>query len=108
MQTAEELHGLQRLIESIVDAGTKGDIYELGTWRAGTAIFMVCVFRAYERLKKVDHGRRFFFFDSFEGFRRTGDDGLDEFLANNAYAAPLALVSCNAPCLFFKSSTYIC
>jgi uncharacterized protein (TIGR01627 family) len=95
MQKPPHLRALQRQIESIVDSGIDGDVYETGTWRGGTSIFMVSVFRAYEALKRVTSKRKFYFFDSYEGFAEHGSEGdnsLDEYLSNNLYKAPIELV----------------
>jgi len=46
MQPEKALHQLRRTIESIIDSGIPGDIVETGTWRAGTAVFMVGVVQA--------------------------------------------------------------
>ena len=64
------LAGLQRQIEDIIDRDIEGDIYETGTWRGGTAAFMVGVVHAYESLKHRHPARirQFWFFDSFAGF----------------------------------------
>ena len=69
MQNERQLEQLKRQIESIVNRGTAGDVYETGMWRAGTSIFIVAVFRAYERYCGIPSKRNFYFFDSFEGFR---------------------------------------
>jgi len=95
MQTRKQLLGLKRLIESIVDQGLSGDVYETGEWRGGTGIFMVSVFQAYEKLKgRAEPMRRFFFFDSFQGFPEatTSDASLSNYLTDPVYAAPLDLV----------------
>ena len=49
MQSEKALHQLRRTIESIIDSGIPGDIVETGTWRAGTAVFMVGVVQARHR-----------------------------------------------------------
>ena len=94
MQRPEELARLRSLIESLVDAGVCGDVYETGTWRAGTAIYMAAVFRAYESLQTVPKcpPRRFWYFDSFEGFKPSDDKKLDKYLASKNYVAPLEVV----------------
>lgn len=96
MQTEHDLKLLKGQIESIVDTKVGGDVYETGTWRAGTSIFMVVVFRAYERFLGLPaQSRQFYFFDSFEGFAKEGkegDKGLDAYLQSNNYAAPLDVV----------------
>ena len=46
MQPEKALHQLRRAIQSIIDRGIPGDIVETGTWRAGTAVFMVGVVQA--------------------------------------------------------------
>lgn len=93
MQSPARLRQLQRLIEQMVDAGVCGDVYETGTWRAGTSIFMVLVFRAYGRSKNVCSSRHFYFFDSFAGFRPEGiDESLDAYLSKQKYVAPLETV----------------
>ena len=78
---------LKKLIELISDTdSTNGDVYETGTWRAGTSMFMVAVFRAYASLKGRDCNRHFYFFDSFEGFRtsnRSDFKSLDTFCGSS-------------------------
>lgn len=93
MQSPALLRQLQKQIELVVDAGVAGDVYETGTWRAGTSIFMVLVFRAYEQSKGVRSTRNFYFFDSFAGFRPEGiDEPLDVYLSKQKYVAPLETV----------------
>lgn len=94
MQGSRELDGIRRQIEDIVDRGLDGDIYETGIWRGGTAIFMVSVLTAYEKLRgKEPSNRHFYFFDSFEGFSAQGEDAdLDEYLSSSFFEAPLELV----------------
>ena len=93
MQSASLLRKLQKHVEHVVDSGIAGDVYETGTWRAGTSIFMTQVFRAYERSKGLPSTRRFYFFDSFAGFRPEGiDESLDVYLSKQKYVAPLETV----------------
>ena len=98
MQPPEQLKGLQLQLEAMVDSGLDGDVYETGTWRAGTAIFMVVVLQLYEQLNPPKTAlvspRHFWFFDSFEGFRATDNVNvaLSEYLSRKVFAAPLELV----------------
>lgn len=94
--SADSFQGLRRQIEGIVDQGLEGDIYETGTWRGGTSIFMLGVLRAYERLtgKEQPH-RQFYGFDSFQGFKpeHSGDTSLDGLLTEDSrFAAPIEKV----------------
>ena len=95
------LRKLQKQLESIADRGIVGDIYETGTWRAGTAMFMVGVLTAYESLLANQRTprlvlrpeRHYWFFDSFAGFHsgqgmEIGSD-MDTHLQNPIYVAPL-------------------
>lgn len=85
--------GLKKQIEYIVDNDIVGDIYETGTWRGGTSIYMLAVLRAYEKLKGKHSQRSYYGFDSFEGFPvQTKDEKLDEYLSKKLYAAPLEKV----------------
>lgn len=71
MQTKSNLQALRSQLEDIVDRNVDGDIYELGSWRGGTSIFMAGVLNEYERLKgKHNHStkRHSWVFDSFQGF----------------------------------------
>ena len=94
------LRQLKRQLEDIVDRRIDGDIYETGTWRGGTAMFMVAVLTAYESLvwgKILPYRRRhYWFFDSFEGFGRGQGlevgKAMDDHLSNSIYAAPLERV----------------
>ena len=93
MQSKHTLLALKRQIENVVDNSIDGDIYETGTWRAGTSIFMVAVFRAYAQLTGRLCKRHFYFFDSFEGFKAEGiDTKLDQKLSSKNYVAPLDIV----------------
>jgi len=95
MQSANNLKLLQAQIESIVDTNVDGDVYKTGIWRAGTAIFMTAVFRAYESFLGIEPKRHFYFFDSFEGFKGSGardDNALDTHLSSPNYVAPLQKV----------------
>lgn len=99
MQPPGQLRGLQLQLEALVDAGLDGDIYETGTWRAGTAIFAVCLLQLYEQLNpppaaRAATPRHFWFFDSFEGFRATDNVNvaLSTYLSRRVFAAPLELV----------------
>eukprot|EP00908_Phaeocystis_cordata_P017645 Transcript_290.p1 GENE.Transcript_290~~Transcript_290.p1 ORF type:complete len:890 (-),score=103.24 Transcript_290:238-2907(-) len=98
MGNARLLRGLRKQLEDLADRGIAGDVIETGTWRAGTAAFMVGVLTAYERLQALKQGspqrlRHFWFFDSFEGFAK--GQGLEVGkqmemqLVRNIYAAPL-------------------
>lgn len=94
MQVEQYLRGLKSQIEQIVDQGVEGDVYETGTWRGGTSIFMMSIMNAYEKLtgKQKSKPRTFWCFDSFEGFpthKIDNDDGLKEYLTKSKYAAPL-------------------
>lgn len=96
MQPEQQLRGLQTQLEHLVDAEIAGDIVETGTWRAGTAIFMVAVLDAYEQFKgaRPRAERHFWYFDSFEGFRGTDtvNSALGSYLDRPVFAAPLGLV----------------
>lgn len=93
MQIRPHLMGLKDIIESIVDADRIGDVWETGAWRGGTSIFMVAVFRAYEYLhRRTRSTRDFFVCDSFDGFVKSGDAKLDDYLDHPYYVAPLAHV----------------
>lgn len=90
---ADSFLGLKKQIEYIVDNGIVGDIYETGTWRGGTSIYMLAVLRAYEKLKGKESGRSYFGFDSFEGFRPQGvEEALDDYLSQAIFMAPLEKV----------------
>jgi len=90
---ADSFPGLKKQIEYIVDHGIVGDIYETGTWRGGTSIYMLAVLRAYEKLKGKESGRSYFGFDSFEGFRPQGiEETLDDYLSEAVFMAPLEKV----------------
>ncbi len=103
------LRKLQKQLESIADRDIIGDIYETGTWRAGTAMLMVGVLTAYESFLANERtlGRRrprselrperhYCFFDSFAGFYSGQGieigDGMDTYLQNPIYVAPLGRV----------------
>lgn len=94
MQTREQLIMLQKQIENMIDSNVSGDVYETGTWRAGTSIFMVTVVRAYETLLGIKSTRHFYFFDSFEGFNGSNekDHTLNKYLSNANYKAHLDTV----------------
>eukprot|EP01084_Bolivina_argentea_P008484 15879_1 len=66
---------LKKQIEYIVDNNIKGDVYETGIWKGGTAIFMYYVMTEYEKCKSIESKRHFWYFDSFEGFAGTNKDG---------------------------------
>jgi len=87
----EGFPALKKQIEEIVDNGIAGDIYETGTWRGGSSIYMLAVLRAYEKLRGKEESRRLYYgFDSFEGFEPQGENqGLDDWLSKEVYKAPL-------------------
>eukprot|EP00928_Gymnodinium_smaydae_P053335 TRINITY_DN37347_c0_g1_i1.p1 TRINITY_DN37347_c0_g1~~TRINITY_DN37347_c0_g1_i1.p1 ORF type:complete len:334 (+),score=30.51 TRINITY_DN37347_c0_g1_i1:21-1022(+) len=98
MQNWEDLLGLQKMLEYIVDHDVAGDIYETGCWRGGTGIFMVYVLRLYEQLRGKAHvDRHFWLFDSFSGFNGTnvGHPSLEAYLNKPLYNAPLEFVRHN-------------
>jgi len=84
---------LKKQIEDIVDNGIAGDIYETGTWRGGSSIYMLAVLRAYEKLRGKEESRNsrlYYGFDSFEGFQPRGENqALDDYLSKAVYTAPL-------------------
>lgn len=98
MQTTADLLQLKRQLEDIADRRVVGDVYETGTWRGGTAVFMVGVLEAYESLKAHAFGaappeRHYWLYDSFEGFHaghglQVGE-AMEKHLAQRVYAAPL-------------------
>jgi hypothetical protein len=94
MQAPRAMWGLARQLQQLSDAAVDGDVYECGTWRGGTSIFMIAVLRWWDAFKgRPPHSRRFYFFDSFQGFQRYGKDKrLDDFLADDRFAAPLESV----------------
>lgn len=92
MQPEGDLQDLKVQVEQIVDQDIEGDIYETGSWKGGTSIFMASVLKAYEKLKGKHKPRKFWVFDSFEGFRLTnteGDQKLRKYLSKEKYTAPL-------------------
>jgi len=95
MQSVRGLLGLASQLERLADSGLRGDVYECGTWRGGTSIFMYHILRQYDAVRgRGDDARRgFFAFDSFQGFKRSGTDKrLDDFLDDDRFAAPLPSV----------------
>lgn len=93
MQSEARLQGLRRQLESLVDNGKDGDMYETGAWRAGTSIFMVLVVNFYERLRwNCNSGREFWFFDSFAGFPVHENKVLNEEQQKQVFVAPLEIV----------------
>jgi len=89
----EGFPALKKQIEEIVDNGIAGDIYETGTWRGGSSIYMLAVLRAYEKLRGKEESRNsrlYYGFDSFEGFQPRGENqALDDYLSKAVYTAPL-------------------
>tara|TARA_B110001452_G_scaffold251659_1_gene240892 strand:- start:560 stop:1456 length:897 start_codon:yes stop_codon:yes gene_type:complete len=91
MQGPDALYGLAKLLEELLDDGVEGDLYETGTWRAGTAIFMSKVALMYTALRRHRplQVRQHWYFDSFTGFKRVPGG---ERLNSSYYAAPLRRV----------------
>ena len=101
MQGTDALHGLVMLVEELLDDGIDGDMYELGTWRAGTSITLIKTVESYGELRRAHASRvrssmltrGYWFFDSFNGF--AGVPGAPARLVGesaNYYAAPLERV----------------
>ena len=89
MQGNDAMFGLAMLLEEVLDDGVNGDLYETGTWRAGTAIFMSKVTLMYASLRRRPLEWQYWYFDSFTGFK--GVPG-GERLKAQYYAAPLSRV----------------
>jgi O-methyltransferase len=74
MTSKERMYTLYQSCRYIISSKLRGDYVECGVWRGGSSILAALTF---EKLLGVNHGRKFYLYDTFEGMAPPTDKDVD-------------------------------